>query len=135
MDKIETISQLIIKYNQYEDGEIPHHLIIKEVCAFFDRVKASDLSCADKQLLFDIATKIGIPQYFDMLERFSQDTNLPVISLQNFANAVYESTLHTSGRVKLHKLQKEVLNLEISNIQAIYGIKIDKSNYKKYKLG
>lgn len=111
MDKIETISQLIIKYNQYEDGEIPHHLIIKEVCAFFDRVKASDLSCADKQLLFDIATKIGIPQYFDMLERFSQDTNLPVISLQNFANAVYESTLHTSGRVKLHKLQKEVLDL------------------------
>ena len=36
---------------------------------------------------------------------------------------------------QISKLQKEVLNLEISNIQAIYGIKIDKSNYKKYKLG
>ena len=32
---------------------------------------------------------------------------------------------------QISKLQKEVLNLEISNIQAIYGIKIDKSNYKK----
>ena len=36
---------------------------------------------------------------------------------------------------QISKLQKEVLNLEISNIQAIYGIKIEKSNYKKYKLG
>lgn len=36
---------------------------------------------------------------------------------------------------QISKLQKEVLNLEISNIQAIYGIKIDKNNYKKYKLG
>ena len=36
---------------------------------------------------------------------------------------------------QISKLQKEVLNLEISNIQAIYGIKIDKINYKKYKLG
>ena len=32
---------------------------------------------------------------------------------------------------QISKLQKEVLNLEISSIQAIYGIKIDKSNYKK----
>ena len=36
---------------------------------------------------------------------------------------------------QISKLQKEVLNLEISSIQAIYGIKIDKSNYEKYKLG
>ena len=36
---------------------------------------------------------------------------------------------------QISKLQKEVLNLEISSIQTIYGIKIDKSNYKKYKLG
>ena len=36
---------------------------------------------------------------------------------------------------QISKLQKEVLNLEISNIQAIYGIKINKDNYKKYKLG
>ena len=36
---------------------------------------------------------------------------------------------------QISKLQKEVLNLEISNIQAIYGIKINKNNYKKYKLG
>ena len=111
MDKIKTISQFIIKYNQYEDGKIPHHLIIKEVCAFFDEVKTSDLSCADKQLLFDIAAKIGVPQYFDMLKNFHQDTNIPVLSLQNFANVIYESTLHTSGGVKLHKLQKEVLDL------------------------
>lgn len=32
---------------------------------------------------------------------------------------------------QISKLQKEVLNLDISSIQAIYGIKIDKSNYKK----
>ena len=36
---------------------------------------------------------------------------------------------------RVSKLQKEVLDLEISSIQAIYGIKIDKNNYKKYKLG
>ena len=32
---------------------------------------------------------------------------------------------------QISKLQKEVLNLDISSIKAIYGIKIDKSNYKK----
>ena len=36
---------------------------------------------------------------------------------------------------RVSKLQKEVLDLEISSIQAIYGIKFDKNNYKKYKLG
>ncbi|MBE7711746.1 MAG: hypothetical protein E7Z92_06380 [Cyanobacteria bacterium SIG31] len=36
---------------------------------------------------------------------------------------------------QLSKLQEEILNIEVSNIQAIYGIKINKSNYKKYKLG
>ena len=36
---------------------------------------------------------------------------------------------------QISKLQKDLLNIEVSSIQAIYGIKIDKSSYKKYKLG
>ena len=32
---------------------------------------------------------------------------------------------------QISKLQKEVLNLDISSIKAIYGIKIDTINYKK----
>ena len=36
---------------------------------------------------------------------------------------------------QISKLQDEVLNIEVSTIKAIYGIKVDKSDYKKYKLG
>ena len=36
---------------------------------------------------------------------------------------------------QISELQKDLLNIEVSSIQAIYGIKIDKSSYKKYKLG
>ena len=36
---------------------------------------------------------------------------------------------------QISKLQDEVLNIEVLTIKAIYGIKADKSDYKKYKLG
>ena len=36
---------------------------------------------------------------------------------------------------RISKLQDELLNIEVLSVQAIYGIKINKDNYKKYKLG
>lgn len=111
MDKIEATSKLIVKLNQFEDGELPEHIILQEVCAFYDKIKNDELSPADKQFLYDIANKVGVPQYFDMLRKFNQDPKLAAINLSNLSSSVYESSLYTANDVKLHRFQKQVLDL------------------------
>ena len=56
---------------------------------------------------------------------------IPKIIPSNRARKIIKKESFQILEKQILKLQKEVLNLEISNIQAIYGIKIDKSNYKK----
>ena len=110
MDKIKTTSELIIKMNQFEDGELPEHTMIYEVCSYYDKIKNEKLSSADKEFLYYIANKVGIPQYFDMLEKFKQETKLSTINLSTLSSSIYESSLYTSQDIKLHRFQKEVLD-------------------------
>lgn len=110
MDKIKTTSELIIKMNQFEDGELPEHTMIYEVCSYYDKIKNEKLSSADKEFLYYIANKVGIPQYFDMLEKFKQETKLSTINLSTLSSSIYESSLYTSPDIKLHRFQKEVLD-------------------------
>ena len=110
MDKIKTTSELIIKMNQFEDGELPEHTMIYEVCSYYDKIKNEKLSSADKEFLYYIANKVGIPQYFDMLEKFKQETKLSTINLSTLSSSIYESSLYTSKDIKLHRFQKEVLD-------------------------
>ena len=110
MDKIKTSYELILKMNQFEDGELPEHTMIYEVCSYYDKIKNEKLSSADKEFLYYIANKVGIPQYFDMLEKFKQETKLSTINLSTLSSSIYESSLYTSKDIKLHRFQKEVLD-------------------------
>ena len=48
MDRIQEISNLIIELNRFQRNEIADHQLIPVVCGFFDKIKADDLSQADK---------------------------------------------------------------------------------------
>lgn len=110
MDKFESTTNLIIKFNQYEDGELSANEIIKEVCNYFDSIKNDELTSADKQFLFSIANKIGIPHYYDTLSKFEQDTEFNSMSLETIANCLRECQLYTDNKTKLHRYQKEILD-------------------------
>ena len=60
---------------------------------------------------------------------------IPKVSLTNQVRKIRKKDSFQILEKQISKLQEELLSVEVSSIQAIYGIKIDKSNYKKYKLG
>lgn len=110
MDRKESTIDIIVKINRYNKGELPDYELIREVCAYFDSIKNEPLTDADKQFLYYIANQIGIPQYFDTLEKFEQNTELEDISMQTFADIVHEAKLHTAKDTKIHRYQKNILN-------------------------
>lgn len=110
MDKFESTTNIIVKFNEYEDGELSANEIIKEVCNYYDSIKNDELTSADKQFLFSIANKIGIPHYYDTLAKFGQDTELDSLSLETLANCLRECQLYTDNKTKLHRYQKEILD-------------------------
>ena len=53
----------------------------------------------------------GIPHYYDVLDSLSrQSTDMNVINSSAFSSIFYESSLYTSGQVKVHKYQKEIID-------------------------
>ena len=110
MDRKESTVDIIVKINQYNKGELPDYELIREVCAYFDSIKNEPLTDADKQFLYYIANQIGIPQYYDTLKKFDQNTELENISLQTFADIVQEAKLHTAKDTKIHRYQMNILN-------------------------
>ena len=60
---------------------------------------------------------------------------IPKIIPSNRARKIIKKESFQILEKQISKLQDEVLNIEVLTIKAIYGIKADKSDYKKYKLG
>jgi hypothetical protein len=60
---------------------------------------------------------------------------IPKITPSNRVRKIIKKESFQILEKQISKLQDEVLNIEVSTIKAIYGIKVDKSDYKKYKLG
>ena len=60
---------------------------------------------------------------------------IPKIIPSNRARKIIKKESFQILEKQISKLQEELLSIEVSSIQAIYGINIDKSNYKKNKLG
>ena len=56
---------------------------------------------------------------------------IPKVSLTNQVRKIRKKDSFQILEKQISKLQEELLSIEVSSIQAIYGIKIDKSNYKK----
>jgi len=110
MDKIKEATTVIVGINQYRNGEIKDYDLIKTVCSFFDKIKEEDISEADLRFLKYIANTIGIPQYFQFLDKFNNEISIADIDLNTLSAIIYESTLNLDENNQVHKYQKRILD-------------------------
>lgn len=110
MDKVEAAANVIIAINKFRDKELNDYELIPIICSYFDLIKNDVLSESDRQFLYFIANEVGIPQYFDTLLKFNQNTHIQKFNISTISNIFREAFLYTSADSKLHKYQKEILN-------------------------
>lgn len=112
MDRIREASNLVKELNAFKRGEIDDYVFIKIVCSYFDKIKdLKYLSPSDLKFLKFISNIVGIPHYYDLLStKFMHDTEFNNFDLNTFSSLLYESSLHTNEKIKIHKYQKYILN-------------------------
>jgi hypothetical protein len=71
MDKQERTLNVVAALNSYTNGILPSHKLLDEVCEFFDFIKDEELDDADKRFLLYLSNKVGVPQYYDILNKFN----------------------------------------------------------------
>lgn len=119
MDKTKEICDAIISLNKYKNEGITDYEFIIKVCNCFDKLKNEKLSQADLKFMKYLSNVAGIPQYYDLLEKFSQDKpNIRDYDLNSLSSEIYESTLYLNEHSKIHKYQKKIID----------KFKIDKKN-------
>lgn len=111
MDRIKEAASVIIDINRYRDQQINDYDLIKTVCNYFDKIKEVEISNADLRFLKYISNSVGIPHFFDLLEKFGKETNIENIDLNTLSALIYESTLNLTASNKVHRYQKEILEL------------------------
>jgi hypothetical protein len=111
MDRLEEATNVVIEVNRYRNHEIQDYELIKSICAYFDLIKGEDLSDGDLRFLKYLSNTIGIPHFFDLLDKFTKQTEISNIDLNTLSSIIYESTLSISKDNKVHKYQKEILEL------------------------
>lgn len=78
---------------------------------FFDCVKASEISESEKQLLFFVASSVGVPQYYSMLhDKFGQDTEIADWNIDTLKSSCTNASLVLGDNRTLHKSQKDILD-------------------------
>lgn len=111
MDRIEETANIIIDLNKYNRGQLMDFELIKSVCSYFDLIKNDNLNAADFKFLKYISNKTGIPHFYDILRQFDQKPYIDSFDLITFSSIFYESLLHTDEESKLHKYQKNILDM------------------------
>jgi len=112
MDRIQEASIVIKSLNKYLNKEIENYDFITDVCAYFDKIKDIKLNPSDLKFLKYISNIAGIPHYYDLLfDKFNHKEEFDNYDLNTLSSMIYESTLHIDKDIKIHKYQKEVLNL------------------------
>lgn len=111
MDRIKETTNVVIEINKYRNDQINDYDLIKTVCNYFDEIKTENISQSDLRFLKYIANTIGIPHFFDLLASFENQITIEEFDLNTFSSILYESTLHTSAEDKVHKYQKNILDL------------------------
>lgn len=109
MDKSAAASNAVKLVNLAKQDLSARPDMIKVVCAYFDMMKATKLSHADRLFMHYLANQAGLPQYYDPMLRIGSevDANLGLQTLSNYMN---ESSLVAGEGVMLHRYQKEVLD-------------------------
>lgn len=112
MDRIKEGANAIAQLNKYRRGKISDSELIATVLSCFDKIKQEKLSIQDLKFLKYISNIVGVPHYFDMLSKFKQDVGrISEFDLNTLSAFIYESTLHKSDNVKVHRYQKEIIDL------------------------
>lgn len=118
MDKIKEATNVIIDINKFREGRINDYDLITSVCSFFDRIKNEKITEPDLRFLKYLSSAIGIPHFYDLLEKFNKEINIENYDLNTLSAIIYESTLSISEKNKVHKYQKQILqrfNLDSKN--------------------
>lgn len=116
MDKRSKTVNVVKALHHYKDKVIDAPEMIRVVCDYFDYIKDSDLKDGDLQFLKQIANIVGVPHYFDHLNNFQANAvSLNSFSLGTISAQIYESTLHTDEYNKVHRYQKNILDLFVLN--------------------
>lgn len=110
MHKEQETCNLIKKINNFRDGYLKDYELIKYVCDYFDNSKDEVLSESDLKFLKYITTIVGIPQFYDLLKSFNSKFSIDDVDLSTIACLIYENTLYTSSKTKLHKFQKQIFD-------------------------
>ncbi|MCK9401914.1 MAG: hypothetical protein M0Q26_00805 [Chitinophagaceae bacterium] len=109
MDKIKEAASVIIDINRYRKQQIKDYDLIKTVCGFFDKIKEEEITEPDLRFLKYISNSVGIPHFFDLLEKFDKNTSIENFDLNTLSAVIYESTLNLTEKNKVHKYQKQIL--------------------------
>lgn len=109
MDKIEEATSVVISLNNYRNGKIQDFELIKAVCGYFDKIKNEEISEADKKFLKYISNYVGIPHFYDLLDKFKQNTSIEEFDLNTLSAVIYETTLNIDEKNKVHRYQKQLL--------------------------
>lgn len=120
MDRIKETADILIKVNQYHKKQLPDFELINAVCGFFDTLKDESIGQADLQFLRYLANTVGIPHFFDLLQKFENNTSHEVHALSTLSSMLYESTLHTSEGTKVHRYQKTIMDLFVPGVENRY---------------
>lgn len=115
MDRQERTLDVIIALNQFENNQLERHIFLEKVCEYFDFIKSKELNDADYRFLIHLSSKAGVPHYYDILHKFNEDKiqlkNEENVKLDVISALIFESTLYTNEKSKLHLYQKQVLDL------------------------
>jgi len=112
MDRIKEASIVVKELNKYFKQEIKNYEFITIVCGYFDKIKNIELTPSDLKFLKYISNIAGIPHYYDLLfDKFNHREEFNKYDLNTLSSIIHESTLHIDKDIKIHKYQKEVLNL------------------------
>lgn len=112
MDKQQRASDIVKLLYKYRKDKVANESnLIKAICSYFDDIKNQNLTNGDMFFLRYIATAIGIPQYFDMLNIFKAQETYEYSKLADFSCAIADCSLYTSEDVLLHRYQKNILDL------------------------
>ena len=85
--------------------------LVSIVCKYFDCIKQEYLTQADLKFLQYIARTSGIPQFYEMLAKHQQDTQIIEPNIGTISNYIYDKYLECVDGRKLHKYQKRIYDL------------------------
>lgn len=111
MDRIKETTNVLKQINKFNSKEISDDILIKHVCDYFNEIKNDSLNQSDLKFLKYISNITGIPHYFDLLNNFNQNIEIEEYNLNTFSALLYESTLHTNEKMKVHKYQMKIMDL------------------------